>query len=348
MSYEIVKSIAIKDDKVFITSAANNVHPRTFERWESKSLSEIYNKQGLEPLLKVLGAQVWEGNFHLQKGGSQLTKSLQAGCDVLCYKSALRSFLDTEHASEYMAKFVLNTMGLAPMPDVSKLDALRKDKEAVLAICKNRPDAFNYADPAIQKDRATAKKYIETCGDLLMFRMPVHFSADKELAKLALEKCGVTYRHLDYSIRADKELTNLAFDMNLPRKYFEHLPDLIPESLRKDKAFMTELVACCPRMHITRAPELLQDKDIVSTWLSSGCWGRYNLQEVPQPLLKDPQIQQVIFSSAATEEIKEAARQYLTDIGALPAKPPLSDILKAAENKKADLPQQGREQEPQR
>ena len=36
MSYEIVKSISHrkKDNKIFITSASNNVWPRTYSRWE--------------------------------------------------------------------------------------------------------------------------------------------------------------------------------------------------------------------------------------------------------------------------------------------------------------------------
>ena len=36
MSYEIVKSISHrkKDNKIFITSASNNVWPKTYSRWE--------------------------------------------------------------------------------------------------------------------------------------------------------------------------------------------------------------------------------------------------------------------------------------------------------------------------
>ena len=34
MSYEIVKSISKKKDKIFITSASNNVSPKTYSKWE--------------------------------------------------------------------------------------------------------------------------------------------------------------------------------------------------------------------------------------------------------------------------------------------------------------------------
>ena len=33
MSYEIVKSISKKKDKIFITSASNNVSPKTYSKW---------------------------------------------------------------------------------------------------------------------------------------------------------------------------------------------------------------------------------------------------------------------------------------------------------------------------
>lgn len=36
MSYEKVKRITIKKDKVFVTSACNNLRPLKFERWEVK------------------------------------------------------------------------------------------------------------------------------------------------------------------------------------------------------------------------------------------------------------------------------------------------------------------------
>ena len=49
MSYEIVKNISIrkKDNKIFITSASNNVWPRIYSRWEFMS-NEHFNKNDID------------------------------------------------------------------------------------------------------------------------------------------------------------------------------------------------------------------------------------------------------------------------------------------------------------
>jgi len=48
MSYEKVRSIKVdvKEGKVFVTSACNNVRPLTYERWECKSISKILREEG--------------------------------------------------------------------------------------------------------------------------------------------------------------------------------------------------------------------------------------------------------------------------------------------------------------
>lgn len=63
MSYEIVKKIRLEDNRVFITSACNNVYPRCFEEWESKSLSKILQEQGEEELNFELLKMYEEGNM---------------------------------------------------------------------------------------------------------------------------------------------------------------------------------------------------------------------------------------------------------------------------------------------
>jgi len=50
MSYEIVKSIKIKDNKVFITSDSNNVYPKYFHEWECNSLTKIFQEKGQNEL----------------------------------------------------------------------------------------------------------------------------------------------------------------------------------------------------------------------------------------------------------------------------------------------------------
>lgn len=46
MSFEYVKSITIKDDKVYFTSADSSVRPLDFHRWEVSGLSKILQQEG--------------------------------------------------------------------------------------------------------------------------------------------------------------------------------------------------------------------------------------------------------------------------------------------------------------
>jgi hypothetical protein len=56
MSYEIVKSIKIKDGKVFMRAASNNVWPRDFDEYESHILTGILQEQGQKVLdLAIFG-----------------------------------------------------------------------------------------------------------------------------------------------------------------------------------------------------------------------------------------------------------------------------------------------------
>ena len=50
MSYEIVKSIVISKDKVFLTGADSSLRPLHFYRWECEPLTKIFREQGKETL----------------------------------------------------------------------------------------------------------------------------------------------------------------------------------------------------------------------------------------------------------------------------------------------------------
>lgn len=63
MSYDIIKRIKVKDNKVLILHAPNNVRPRTYSETESFTLSKIFQEEGKEALeLEILRA-FEEGNF---------------------------------------------------------------------------------------------------------------------------------------------------------------------------------------------------------------------------------------------------------------------------------------------
>lgn len=302
MSYDIVRSIAIKDNKVFFTSAASNVSPRTFERYEVPGYSEIYQKQGMKALLQEIAKNVWNGNYRLQ-GGSAIARLLGEGHMLLRDESSLARFLDEGHASEFMANLAVRRMD-DPEPgahntwiatELTRLEGLRHDKSAVLDICKVKPDAFSYAAKEVYNDRDTAKEYIRECSHMLLFTFPLKYHNDKELALLALPHNGCIYRQLDVPLRADKDIIRLAFCTNIPdRRYSEHLPDLIPSEIRKDKEFMRELLEICPVLHVHRTPDILSDLESAKTMAKHNRWAITNLSRVPTEHLRNKELQAVL------------------------------------------------------
>jgi hypothetical protein len=63
MSYEIIKSIVIKNEEVWIKSCSNNVSPRSYETWLCKPLTKILKEQGQKELDKTILSEYWSGNF---------------------------------------------------------------------------------------------------------------------------------------------------------------------------------------------------------------------------------------------------------------------------------------------
>jgi len=347
MSYEIVKSITIKNDKVFVTAASSNVYPRHFENWEVSSFSKIYQEAGLPQLLHHISSLVWSGELHLQRG-SKLCKALLEGFEPLAGSPTLRCFLDSEHAAKFISSMALYAMRLGPKPDIEKLYALRHDKEAVMEICAERPEAFDHASFEIQKDRDAAKEHILANGDKLLFNMPRYFKNDKELAILALQKDGTTFRGLSPDLQDDKEIALLAFNSSLDRPHFEHLPDLLSEDLQNDLPFMRQLVTVCPRMHVFRCPQLLYDKGFVKAWLEAGGWSPYSLRNLPDVMLADRHLQSIILSKANQdpEDLKKV-HMFFNERG-FTIKPSLDSLLRAADKRSAAAPASELNRDPDR
>jgi len=74
MSYDIVKSIKVKDGRVFIKSASNNVYPHYYDEWESSSLTKILQEEGQEKLDIAVLREFESGNF--QGNAGKYTKPL--------------------------------------------------------------------------------------------------------------------------------------------------------------------------------------------------------------------------------------------------------------------------------
>ena len=63
MSYDIIKSISIKNNKVFVCSASNNITPRTYYNSETPSLTKILVEEGRKRLDNVIFGEFRNGNF---------------------------------------------------------------------------------------------------------------------------------------------------------------------------------------------------------------------------------------------------------------------------------------------
>lgn len=63
MSYDIIKSISVKNNQIFVTSACSNVFPKTYSRGMSPSLTEILAEEGREQLDSVILKEFRNGNF---------------------------------------------------------------------------------------------------------------------------------------------------------------------------------------------------------------------------------------------------------------------------------------------
>jgi len=74
MSYAIIKSIKIADNWVLITSASNNVIPRTPHEWECPSLSLVLQKEGKSKVELEIMKDYESGNF--QGGANKYTRAL--------------------------------------------------------------------------------------------------------------------------------------------------------------------------------------------------------------------------------------------------------------------------------
>lgn len=85
MSYDIIKNIKIKDNKVFFKCASNNVFPKYFEKCESYSLSKILQEQGKEALDIEILKEYEKGNF--QKGSNKYVRALQVLRHMQEYKN---------------------------------------------------------------------------------------------------------------------------------------------------------------------------------------------------------------------------------------------------------------------
>ena len=303
MSYEIVKSIVLKDkeQQVWLNSADSSVRPLSFSSWECKGLSEIYQKEGREAVLARIGKDVWDGNLHLYQG-NKMCKLFLAAREALPDGLSFMNF-DGQAAGKYLAKAVMK-LEENPKADltaeVEALLALRNDRAYILETAKRTGHNYlGFADV-----REFALEVMRACGDRAWADYPAMYADDKEFAVEMLRLNGCHYRSLSERLKADREVIMEAFAEAEGKNFHEHLPDLIPvEALLSfdgdklcgiDKGFVCELLEACPSMHMNRTPALLSYRDICLKWCEVGKWFPHSVKDVPEEFLQEQEFQEVL------------------------------------------------------
>lgn len=101
MSYEIVKSIAIKQDKVYSRMESNNVYPKDFISVENTGLTKMYNEGGKQKLLVALVEGGLSGYLKFQKNGNKLVRQLQVITNNLFEDEKYRNLKGKVDSLEY-------------------------------------------------------------------------------------------------------------------------------------------------------------------------------------------------------------------------------------------------------
>ena len=101
MSYEIVKSIVIKQDKVYSRMESNNVYPKDFISVENTGLTKMYNEGGKQKLLVALVESGLSGYLKFQKNGNKLVRQLQVMTNKLFEDEKYRNLKRKADPLEY-------------------------------------------------------------------------------------------------------------------------------------------------------------------------------------------------------------------------------------------------------
>ena len=101
MSYEIVKSIVIKQDKVYSRMESNNVYPKDFISIENTGLTKMYNEGGKQKLLVALVESGLSGYLKFQKNGNKLVRQLQVMTNNLFEDEKYRKLKRKADSLEY-------------------------------------------------------------------------------------------------------------------------------------------------------------------------------------------------------------------------------------------------------
>lgn len=269
MSYDIIKSITIKEDKVFITSACNNLRPLYFTRDEWTGLSEKLQLHGEEALYKVIGTELWSGNIRIRKG-SVLCNLLKYCYDYLHNTNKERLYIGPEIAGTYIGKMV-STLKREKLKEknfsdlVLELKATITSKEYILEMAEKGEECLGNSR-SLEEDHSFVIQALKHAGTNL-FSIPKIYNNDREIAMIALENNGCIYRLLSPQLQQEEEIIFKAFTKRVHQNQrTESLIKLIPmEYFTDNKPFIIKLLNVCPFLNWenTRCLAMFNDKDIV-------------------------------------------------------------------------------------
>lgn len=132
MSYEKIASISLNKEtkECWCRSASNNVSPITYDRYEVKSISEIYKSSGEEAAIKMILWRYWEGCYH-------------AGTKNRFFKAVeLFQAKNPDIGWGSVGKVLDEDLFFGPLEDLPKY--LNIDDDRVQGILKNRLDGVCY------------------------------------------------------------------------------------------------------------------------------------------------------------------------------------------------------------
>ena len=349
MSHEIVKSISVTKENVFLTSADSSLRPLDFHRWECTSLSEMLKEQGRAAVLAQLGEDIWNGNIRLYQGNKLCKLFLEARSALP--RSLHFSNYDSKTAGIYLGKMVAK-LEKEPYADLSSIVdealAIRNDREYILDAAKRTGHNFlDYASEEVQQDRAFALEVVQAGAGAAWFRYPKQYQDDKDFALKALRLNGCVYRELSDELKADREIILEAFQEREGRQYHEHLPDLIPieaycqydaaaHKLNIDTKFICDLLDKCPSMHLNREPDLLMNREIVLKWVQVGRFFPYSVTDLPQDYLTDETIQTALCKRFEGTDKYEVLLQRFQDAGVVIARASLDARIKSISARSAE------------
>ena len=315
MGHTKIKSVTFKDDKVFLICADSSLRPLTWNKFESEILTKIYQAEGKRAVYIRLAKDYFIGTAQFYQGSKISNCFKKAYEEILTDEFHWSNFFD-KYAAEFIADVVIrleNNFSLDRTDfseELNHLRTLRNNKDYLIEAVQI--SGHNYqefaTDKKVKYDKNLAYTLLTLAKNKVWFKYPEFLKDDKEFAIKALKYNGCFYRELSDKLKENKGIILLAFDKyyNLPdtdnekRKYFEHLPDLIPASVfinkngNVDEEFICELIEICPSLHMSRAPYLITiSRKAALTWCRVGEFFDKSLL-LPEYLI-DEEIKNVLF-----------------------------------------------------